>query len=156
MRNILLTGFRRTSSEFLVKKADYQTMILPNDKVLDSQLLLAELELQHYEYIFSFGQKPNIKDKVYVETAARNGKNSIPTDFDYNKLLAALKTEKIAVHISNNAGTSFCNELYWNVLSYIRSRQLKTKMLFLHIPFCKNITAVEAFFDQILRVIENY
>ena len=144
MRNILLTGFRRTSSEFLVKKADYQTMILPNVK------------LQHYEYIFSFGQKPNIKDKVYVETAARNGKNSIPTDFDYNKLLAALKTEKIAVNISNNAGTSFCNELYWNVLSYIRSRQLKTKMLFLHIPFCKNITAVEAFFDKILRVIENY
>ena len=91
MRNILLTGFRGTSSELLVKKADYQTMILPNDKVLDSQLLLAELELQHYEYIFSFGQKPNIKDKVYVEAAARNGKNSIPTDFTSKWLIISKK-----------------------------------------------------------------
>ena len=43
MRNILLTGFRSTSSELLVKKAKAKSLILPNDKVLDFRKLLAEI-----------------------------------------------------------------------------------------------------------------
>lgn len=154
--DILLTGFRGTSSEVLVKRADYRSLILPNDKVLDSRLLLAELDRHNYEYVFSFGQKPNIRDKVYLETVARNGSKSIHTDFAYCKLQSAFKAENIAVQISDHAGTSFCNALYWNVLEYIRDKGLKTKMIFLHIPFWKNITAADDFLDKILKAMENF
>lgn len=58
--DILLTGFCGTSSELLVKKANHKSLILPNDKILDSQILLEEISLQRYDYILSFGQKSNI------------------------------------------------------------------------------------------------
>lgn len=153
--NILMTGFRGTSSELLVKRADCKSLILPNDKVLDAELLLSELERQSYEYVFSFGQKPNIRDKVYLETTARSGDKHLHTGFAYGKLQDAFAAEKIAVRISDHAGTSFCNALYWNGLEYIRNRELWTKMLFVHIPFNRNITVPEDFFDRILQGISD-
>lgn len=153
--DILLTGFGGTSSEELVKRADCRTLMLPNDKVLDSRLVLAELDRHSYAYIFSFGQKPNIRDKVYLETVARNGSECIHTDFAYCKLQKALKAEHIAVQISDHAGTSFCNALYWNVLEYIRDKGLKTRMIFLHIPFFQNMTAAGEFMEKIRKAIGN-
>lgn len=155
MKDILMTGFCGTSSELLVKKADCKSLILPNDKILDSQILLAELERHSYEYIFSFGQKPNIRDKVYLETTARNGDKYVHTGFAYGRLQDILRAEKIAVRISDHAGTSFCNALYWNGLESIRDQGLKTKMIFLHIPFSRNISAAEEFFDRILKGIKS-
>ncbi len=152
---ILLTGFEGTSAELLVKKAVYKSLILPNDKVLDSQILSAEIGRQSYRYVFSFGQKPVIRDKVYLETAARNGDSMIFTDFAYGKLRDALKAEDLEVRISDNAGTSFCNALYWNALAYIRDHGLETKMVFVHIPFCKNMTEMDGFFDKVLKAVEN-
>lgn len=154
MKDILLTGFRGTSSELLMEKAGCRSLILPNDKVLDGQLLLAELKRQDYEYVFSFGQKPNIRDKVYLETTARNGNKCLHTDFAYGELQELLAAEKIEVRISDYAGTSFCNALYWNGLDYIHNRKMKTQMLFLHIPFSRNITAAD-FFERILRSLKS-
>ncbi|MDE7351611.1 MAG: hypothetical protein K2O06_00965 [Acetatifactor sp.] len=156
MKEILLTGFRGTSSEWLVKKADCKSLILPNDKILDAQILLSEIYLHDYKYIFSFGQKPNIRDKVYIETAARKGSRCLHTDFAYGKLQDTLRAENIIVHISDHAGTSFCNALYWNVLEYIHNRERKTKIIFLHIPFCKNMTSSEDFCERILKGIKKY
>ena len=132
------------------------SLILPNDKALDSQILLAEIDRHHYKYIFSFGQKPNIRDKAYIETTARNGSRCLHTDFAYNKLQNTLRAENITVRVSDNAGTSFCNAVYWNVLQYISNLELKTKIIFLHIPFLKNMTAPEDFCERILKGIENY
>lgn len=151
--NILLTGFRGTSSELLVKSADYQSLILPNDKIVDSQILLEEMERQRYDCIFSFGQKPNIKNKVYFETTAQKEGCRIDTNFNYEKLKSALESYNIPVQISGNAGTSFCNMLYWHGLNYIYDNCPDTKMIFLHIPFCKNIANPEIFFRRILEVI---
>ena len=151
--NILLTGFRGTSSELLVKKANYKSLILPNDKIIDSNILLGEISLQEYDIIFSFGQKPGIKDKIYIETTARNVDACINTNFQYDKLKDILELNNIPVRSSSNAGTSFCNALYWNGLSYIYNQCLDTKMIFLHIPFYKNIVDPELFFKRILTVI---
>lgn len=155
MKEILLTGFCGTSSELIVNKAACKSPVLPNDKVLDSQIFLVQLGRHDYRYIFSFGQKPNIKDKVYIETTARNGSRSFYTDFVYDKLQEALKGEKISVRISDNVGTSFCNTLYRNVLEYICDKILETKMLFLHVPFCMNMTSPEDFCERIWKGIEN-
>lgn len=153
--DILLTGFCGTSAELLVKRANYKSLILPNDKVADSQLLCEEIGLQKYDYVFSFGQKPNIRDRVYLETTARNGNRFINTNFECEKLKNALEQINIPTQISDNAGTSFCNALYWNGLSYIHDKHLSTRMCFLHIPFYKNITDSELFFNRILAAIEN-
>lgn len=153
MKEVLLTGFYGTSSELLVKKAACKPLILPNDKELDFQILLGEVGRQNYKYIFSFGQKPNIRDKVYIETAARNGKECLYTDFEYSKLQDALAAESITVRLSNYAGTSFCNALYWNMLKYLQDREVRIKMIFLHIPFCKNMTAVDDFCERVLKGI---
>ncbi len=51
MKNVLATGFHDTSSEILVKKAVCKSLVLPNDKILDSQILLAEADRHSYKYI---------------------------------------------------------------------------------------------------------
>jgi len=153
--NILLTGFCGTSSEMLVKKSNYKSLLLPSDKVIDSQILLEEISLRAYDSILSFGQKPSIKDKIYLETTARNADSCIRTNFEYNKLKDALESNNIPVRISGNAGTSFCNMLYWNGLKYIYNKCLNTKMIFLHIPFYKNIADSELFCTRVLTAIKN-
>ena len=152
---ILLTGFCGTSSELLVKKASHKSIILPNNKVVDSQLFITEIGLREYDYIFCFGQKPNIKDKIYIETIARNKANRILTNFKYGRLKKALEENNLTVQLSDNAGTSFCNALYWNGLDYIYNNCLNAEMVFIHIPFCENITDSELFFNQILNAIDN-
>lgn len=155
---VLLTGFRGTSSELLVKRAKCSSLVLPNDKLLDSRLLFEELDRKSYDYVLSFGQKPNMKDKVCIETVAgsMNGNTNlrVNTNFEYEWLKAAFEARKIPVRISNNAGTSFCNALYWNGLNYISDGGLRTKMLFVHIPFYKNLAAPEWFLEQLLGAVE--
>lgn len=155
---VLLTGFRGTSSELLVKRAKCSSLVLPNDKLLDSRLLLEELDQKNYDYVLSFGQKPNMKDKVCIETVARstNGNTNlgVNTNFEYGSLKAAFESRKIPVRISTNAGTSFCNALYWNGLNYIFAEGLRTKMFFVHIPFYKNLSDPECFLEEILAAVE--
>lgn len=152
--DILLTGFGGTSSELLIKKASYKSLILPSNKIVDSQLLIEEIRLRKYDYVISFGQKPHIKDKLYIETTARNMAKRLDTSLEYNKLKTVFENNKLSVHISDNAGTSFCNALYWNGLKYIYNNGMDTKMIFIHIPFCKNITDPEGFYNRILIGIE--
>ena len=120
MKEILLTGFCGTSSELIVNKAACKSPVLPNDKVLDSQILLVQLGRHDYRYIFSFGQKPNIKDKVYIETTARNGSRSFYTDFVYDKLQEALKVEKYRFGFRIMSGNLFVilyTGMCWNIFA---------------------------------------
>ena len=95
--------------EILWGRLKDKSLILPSDKVIDSRILLEEADQGTYNYIVSFGQKPNIRDKVYLETTARQGNASIVTDFDYVRLKCGLESENLTIRISENAGTSFCN-----------------------------------------------
>ena len=45
--------------------------------------------------------------------------------------------------------------IYRNVLEYICDKILETKMLFLHVPFCMNMTSPEDFCERIWKGIEN-
>ena len=150
---ILLTAFRGTLAERLVRektiRTQYKVLLLPNDKEKDSQLLIEVLQQEHFDYVISLGQRPNIKDKVHVETTARKDGISITTAFDCEKLKGALEQNGLPAKLSNNAGTSFCNELYWNGLRYILEKKLDTQMVFLHVPFEKNILDL-TLFEEIL------
>ena len=158
-KRILLTAFRGTSAELLVKSVEenewHRVLILPNDKVKDSKLLEEALRQEHVDYIISLGQRPNIKDKVHIETMARKGNLGIATAFDCEKLKHNFEQTGLPAKLSTNAGTSFCNELYWNGLRCIEENKLNTRMVFVHIPFEKNISDVERFWKQLKRGIEN-
>ena len=93
----------------------------------DSENLINKIIDGTYDYVFSFGQKPNIKNKVNIETTARNGVTSVETDFDCKRLQKLFESNGVAAKISHNAGTSYCNCLYYNGLSYIHNNNLKTK-----------------------------
>ena len=63
----------------------------------------------------------------------------------------------IPAKLSHNAGTSFCNKLYWNGLKSIEDNYLNTKMVFGHVPFVKKIEDFELFRQRIyntLKVLE--
>ena len=152
-KRILLTAFCGTSAETLVKGVEldsqYQVLYLPNDKIKDSELLIDELQQEQFDYIISLGQRPNIKDKVHIETTARKDGNALITVFEYERLKCCLEQNGLPVKISDNAGTSYCNELYWNGLRYILEKKLDTQMVFLHVPFEKNILDL-TLFEEIL------
>jgi len=158
-KRILLTAFCGTSAELLVKGIEpdskCQVLYLPNDKVKDSELLLEALQQEQFDYVISFGQRPNIKDKVHIETTARKDGNALITVFEYERLKCYLEQNGLLVKISDNAGTSYCNELYWNGLRYILEKKLDTKMVFLHVPFEKNISNLKHFVEE-MKVILNF
>ncbi len=155
-KKILLTAFCGTSAEVLVKGTEfgsqYKVLYLPSDKVKDSELLIEALVQEHFDYVISLGQRPNIKDKVYIETIAKKGNVSIETDFDCEALKQALERNGLMTKLSHNAGTSFCNELYWNGLRYIEENKLETKMVFAHVPFEKNISDMCEFILKLFRL----
>ena len=154
MRHILVTAFRNTSAELLVRGiSDSDILLLPNDKVLDSEKLISTLSNRKYDSIISIGQRPNIKDKVHVETMAREGLLSIGTTFDCDMLVRLFEEAGIQAKLSCNAGTSYCNCLYFYGLRYLREKQPEAQMVFVHVPFQKNITDFEHFRRQFLRVI---
>lgn len=151
---VLLTAFRGSSSEQLIKYAkEFDSMILPNAKVKDSENLINKIIDGTYDYVFSFGQKPNIKNKVNIETTARNGITSVETDFDCEQLQDLFESNDIKSKISHNAGTSYCNCLYYNGLLYIQNNHLKTRMIFIHIPFLENIDDTDCFFTIVINIV---
>lgn len=158
MKRILLTAFRGTSAESLVKGVEpdlqYKVLYLPNDKVKDSELLINALQQQQFDYIISLGQRPNIKNKVHIETTAKKGDWSISTSFDCENLKHSLEQQGLPAKLSQNAGTSFCNELYRNGLQYLVQNSLETKMVFVHVPFEKNIADTKEFGGRLFRGIE--
>lgn len=153
-RNILLTAFRGSSAESLIRdKKNFETLFLPNDKIEDSKKLIDTISSKKFDYVISFGQRPNIKDKVHIETTAREGDFHIDTGFDCDGFKRLFDQNGLISKISHNAGTSFCNRLYLNGLKYIVKNDLDTKMVFVHIPFMKNISDFDRFQSQIFDVI---
>ncbi len=140
-----------------VESADrFQAIFLPNDKVMDSEILLKALKNKSADYVICFGQKPLIKNKITVETTARDGEICLHTAFDCEKMLALFVRSGVAAKISHNAGTSFCNRLYYNLLNYLAQNSSKTRAVFIHIPFAKNIDDFGGFADKVFGVIRRY
>ncbi len=154
---ILLTAFRNTSSELLLNKSsDYKKLLLPNDKIKDSEIVIDTISNDEYDYVFCFGQKPLLTDKVAIEITAKEGNFYIDTSFAYDELRLFFEENGIDVRLSRNAGTSFCNRLYFNCLKYTAQKNLNTRVIFIHIPTGKNISDIDMFFAGILRVISRY
>ena len=150
----MLTAFHNTSAQLLLQGVtEYRTLLLPNDKMKDSEKMIGVISQETFDYILSIGQRPNIKDKVHIETTARGSEGCIRTDFTCDSLVDLFEKHGICTKLSHNAGTSYCNQLYWNGLQYLGQKEMDTRMVFVHIPFIKNISDFEKFRKQFLEVI---
>ena len=61
------------------------------------------------------------------------------SDFPYISLEKALK-DTYPYKNSKNAGTSYCNYIYYKALEYLQENRSDTKVVFIHIPYYKNIS----------------
>lgn len=132
-------------------KADCKKIILPNDKAASCEMLKNELD-SGLGYVFSLGQKPLIKNKISAEdTAKLNGKILKSNAETVSEIIKKFGYD---CYISHNAGTSFCNNLYYFGLNYIYENDLKTDMFFLHVPFVDNcnMDAVAEVLDKLISL----
>lgn len=152
---ILLTAFKDTSSERLINALqDYDKLILENHREKSAEQLIDRLNKNTYSLILSFGQRPLIKDKIHFESTAKD-KSGVThvTDFDIDAALTACGGIGLSAKRSDNAGTSYCNNIYYRGLDYIKSHSLNTKMCFVHVPYDKNISDFDDFSEKINRFI---
>lgn len=156
--SVLLTAFRGTSSEKLINcfEDTYSKLILENDKDISVNQLISALEANRFEYVISVGQKPVIKDKVYIELEGKIGDTAYKTDFDFDRLCAVFMNSGLLTHISHNAGTSFCNNIYAHGLKYIWKQSCKARMVFVHVPFEKNISDFNDYSEKFMQAIDMF
>lgn len=154
---VLLTAFKNTSSEALVKSiSGYDPLILENDREKSVKQLEQALQKEEYRYIFSFGQRPLIKDKIHIEDKAAVNGEMLKTSFDMEKLKKAFEKYEIAARLSHNSGTSYCNNIYYHGMKMIAEKSLNTKMVFIHIPYIKNISNSDDFFHSAEKGIVDF
>ena len=142
--NVLYTAFKgkNNSSKLLLDN------IVSNDKLyLTNSFKTSVAELQkklkenYYDLIISFGQAPLETDVIKLEMAAID-KEKYFTNFDYSELYDKLSKEYNVI-ISNDAGKYLCNNIYYYGLKYIKENDLRTKMIFIHIPKNDKINNIE-------------
>lgn len=151
--NFIIAGFegnRNSAKLFLDKLSpDYKKMYLRNDRTASVSQIVSILDKS--DYVFAIGQKPVIKDKICIELLGRQEGTFYKTKFPIHDLISFFQGQ-YSVKISQNAGTSLCNNIYYNALKYIDENSLNTKILFIHIPTLNNITD----FGKLTSSFESY
>ena len=77
-------------------------------------------------------------------------KEELKTNYNYNELVSRLENN-YKIIISNNAGNYLCNNIYYHGLKYIKDNNLKTKMIFIHIPKKDKISNIEKLTKSIIN-----
>lgn len=136
---VLIVFFEGTSAETLVENTIFDTVSLPSDKEKDVEILLDAMRSKNYEYVICFGQKPGISDTVKIEKEA-HGEETILSTVNCELLKDLFIQNGIVASISGNPGNSYCNNVYWNGLKYIKDNNQKVKFIFVHVPYEEKIS----------------
>lgn len=161
MNNILIMGFKgeKNSSKKLLDNIinnDYiNTLFLDNDFSKSEHQLINKLKSKNYSTIYAFGQKPLIKS-IYIEIFGSNKEERIVTNYDYSDIKNYL-SNYYKTRISENAGNYLCNNIYYKGLKHVLKNNLETNMLFIHIPYLKNIDIIKfsEIFNKYLECLYN-
>lgn len=121
---------------------------LLNDKEKSCMQLNNAMSKSIYAKIMILGQKPLLKNKYCIETKGRCFYSQIETHYKYEELVKVFEENNILYNISDNAGTSYCNNIYYWALGHLNDKEI----LFLHTPYLKNIISVE----KMAIAIDNY
>lgn len=150
MEQVILAGFDGVDnpSQMVVERAalSCRKLILPNDKEKSAEILLSEIKKTSAVCVVILGQKPNIKDKIAIESAARGCKGVLKTALDVTVSAQLIKSLGYDAYISKGCGTSYCNHVYYSCLLS------GVNCIFLHIPTISNISDMSA----LISAIEGY
>ena len=141
---ILYTAFngKNNSSKILLDMIKSENKLyLKNSFTTSVKQLENEIKKNNYDLIISFGRASLDSDTIKIETTGRGKENIYKTEFDYSNIYEKLKSD-YDVLISDDAGNYFCNNIYYNGLKMINDNNLKTNMIFIHIPDIDNITDI--------------
>lgn len=155
MTKILYAGFEgvnNCSKRVLDGLGDCEKVYLENDKVKSVVQLSARLATNLYDYCIILGQKPVMRNKIAIELQAKEGNKTEKTVFDYNKIMQYFVRFGIDCYLSKNAGNSYCNNIYYQSLVLIKNNNLKTKVVFVHIPYKNNFADFDKFCDLIKNI----
>lgn len=148
---VLAAGFKGedNSAKVLLDRLpdSIHKLYLENDKQESVAQLLKAAD--HFGAICMFGQKPVLKNKVCVERrAALNGESLCP-DYDFEGIQNFF-ADRYPLKFSDNAGTSYCNNLYYHAIK--KFSESNKKLVFIHIPMLKNI----ADFSALTNTVQAY
>ena len=149
---ILYTAFKGSTNSSKLLLDDIKStnkLYLTNSFETSVKELINNLNNNNYDLIISFGQSPLAVDTIKIETTA-NGEEKLKTNYNYNKLVSRLENNYKTI-ISNNAGNYLCNNIYYHGLKYIKDNNLKTKMIFIHIPKKDKISNIEKLTKSIIN-----
>ena len=141
---ILYTAFngKNNSSKILLDMIKSENKLyLKNSFTTSVKQLENEIKKNNYDLIISFGRASLDSDTIKIETTGRGKENIYKTEFDYSNIYEKLKSD-YDVLISDDAGNYFCNNIYYNGLKMINDNNLKTNMIFIHIPDIDNMTDI--------------
>ena len=150
---VLYTAFngKTNSSKILLDEINCcDKLYLKNSFNTSVKEFINKIKSNDYDLVISFGQAPIENDLIKIETKA-NMENSYETNYDYLDLSNNIK-KNYEVIISNDAGNYLCNNLYYYGLKYIYENNLKTKMIFIHIPKIKKISNIKEMADLFIEV----
>ena len=153
---VLFTAFdgENNSSKLLLDRINYEhKLCLRNDFARSARRLERELESNDFDLVISFGQAPLPKDTIKIETVGR-GEQNYKTNYDYSLLAKALSSD-FNVKISEDAGKYLCNHLYYCGLKYINDNNLRTKMVFVHIPMKERISDFDVLATTITELFDD-
>jgi len=93
-----------------------------------------------------------IRDRLSIESNATQGDKILRPAIDLEQLIAGLD----GVYISDHAGRFVCEDLYYGVLSEIKTLNLPTRTLFIHVPILRpeNEQTIISTFVEILHRLE--
>ena len=157
MMNILVLGFEgnNNSSKILLdninNSINLDCLYLKNDFIISVNQLKKKIIENNYDIIFAFGQKQNVKS-IYLKIYAKDINEKLKTNYNYNELNNYLKNY-YKNKLSENAGNYLCNNIFYNGLKYIYENKLNINMVFLHIPYMKNIDI--KYFSKIISIYFN-
>lgn len=136
--SILFAGFKgnNNSSKVILDKLRCENKLyLENDKIKSCRQIEEIFLKNSFDQIVFLGQKPLINNCVCIERIAKNDEERLTTNFDMSNLEKLFKDKYISFKFSKRPGTSYCNNIYYYTLNYIRKNILNTKCVFLHIPY---------------------
>lgn len=145
---ILYTAFygNKNSSKVLldhVRVDEKDKLYLRNSFTTCVNQFYKKVARHNYDLILSFGQGDKNLNHIKIESIGRCDKETLATNYNYNTIIKRLEKQMINYSISENAGNYLCNHIYYSGLKYIKEKNKKTKMLFIHIPPLEHIPDIQ-------------
>lgn len=154
---VLYTGFKKRnerdtcSSLELLNRLDDKDIFLFTNNFNAIQKEVSEVLKTDWDEIVMFGQKPVTK-KLYIERCAKREGRKLTTNWNLTDLEKLLNSKDVDFRYSDDAGNSFCNYAYFEVLSQVKAKDFGTKVIFIHIPYVKNFRQ----FEDVVDILNEY